>query len=81
MKTGDYVRCFCDANDRAGYQACYGLVIAAGPKAFKVRWESGVVQRRPQSCHLVSLAPDQSFAKECVDKSLAWRHEPLEDCG
>ncbi len=41
---GDLVQYFFDTGCR-GYAFVYGVVIAAGPKAFTVRWESGIVNR------------------------------------
>ena len=74
MKTGDYVQCFFDARDRAGYQACYGIVYAAGPKSFSVRWESGIRQRRPQGDREVILATNQELAIEAMAKADKWRN-------
>ncbi len=43
-KLGDLVQYFFDTGCR-GYAYVYGVVIASGPKAFTVRWESGIVNR------------------------------------
>lgn len=41
----------------------YGVVTKAGPRTFTVRWESGVVQRRPQGYHACSLLPADEHAE------------------
>jgi hypothetical protein len=34
---------------------------SAGPRAFTVRWESGIVQTRPQGCAACSLIPEDEI--------------------
>ena len=40
----------------------YGEVVASGPKAFTVLWESGLRNRRPQGDHLVLPVPPRLIA-------------------
>jgi len=47
VKRGDLVQYWFDTGCR-GHQWLYGVVIAAGPKSYTVRWESGVCNRLRQ---------------------------------
>ena len=42
----------------------YGVVLIAGPRTFDVRWESGLRNRRPQSCNLVQALRDSEQEAE-----------------
>lgn len=47
FKRGDLVRTWFDTG-AMGSTILYGRVIAAGPKAYRVRWESGLTNRITQ---------------------------------
>lgn len=51
VRTGELLSCQYDTG-ALDYTTLYGVVIAAGPKTFTVKWESGRVNRRPQGDHL-----------------------------
>lgn len=42
----------------------YGVIVAAGPKAARVRWESGLTNRIAQGCRNVKPADDQDEARK-----------------
>jgi hypothetical protein len=49
-----------------GVAILYGVIVAAGPKSARVRWESGLTNRIAQDCHNVKAAEDQREAgKAC----------------
>lgn len=53
-------------DDGRGGTVLYGVVIAAGPKALRVRWESGLSNRVKQNTHLVRPARDQTLARDAM---------------
>ena len=61
MRRGDYVETWFDTG-AMGAQLLYGVVIAAGPKAYRIRWESGLTNRVPQGYFDVKLARDTAEA-------------------
>lgn len=67
MKRGDLVQTFFDTG-AFGAQVLYGEVIAAGPKAYRIRWESGLTNRVPQGYFDVKPAEDVELARECLAK-------------
>lgn len=52
FKKGDEVQTFFDIG-ALGMTLLYGVVIAAGPKTYSVRWESEIVNRLRQGDHRV----------------------------
>jgi hypothetical protein len=52
-----------------GAAILYGVVVAAGPKAARVRWESGLTNRIAQDCHSVKPADDKSEARKACGAS------------
>lgn len=68
MKTGDLVQYWYDAGGGKsfGMTILYGKVIAAGPKAYRVRWESGLTNRLQQDRPDVELAHDQHAAAQAM---------------
>jgi hypothetical protein len=68
MKTSDLVETLHDTG-AFGCQILYGVVIASGPKTFRVLWESGLTNRLRQGTHLAELARDQDFARQAMEAS------------
>lgn len=66
MKRGDLVQTMFDVGANMGHRILYGKVIAAGPKTFTVRWESGLTNRCRHDHPSVKLARDQVLAKEVM---------------
>jgi len=56
LRRGQFVLTYFDTG-ALGPQPLYGLVIAAGPKAFRVRWESGLTNRIRQGHGGVARIP------------------------
>jgi len=56
-----------------GYRTLYGRVIAAGEKAFRVVWESGLTNRLTYARHdhLVRFAQDTATAEDAMSKVTA----------
>ena len=52
-----------------GPRVIYGQVIASGPKAATIRWESGLRNRVRHHDHRVKHARDYAFAVECLAKA------------
>lgn len=73
MKRGDLVQFLFDTG-AMGASVLYGKVIAAGPKAYRVMWESGLSNRCLQGNRSVKLAADQVAAAAAVKR----RSEVLE---
>ena len=61
LARGDLVETWFDTG-AMGAQILYGEVIAAGPKAYRVRWESGLTNRLPQGHSDVQRARDSEQA-------------------
>lgn len=65
MARGDFVQTWFDTG-AMGAQILYGEVIAAGPKAYRVRWESGLTNRLRQGYFGVYRARDTEDARAAV---------------
>jgi hypothetical protein len=63
FKRSDLVETWFDTG-AMGAAILYGVVIASGPKAARVRWESGLTNRIAQDCHNVKPAQDQGEARK-----------------
>lgn len=61
MRRGDYVQTWFDTG-AIGVTILYGEVIAAGPKTYRVRWESGLTNRVRQDATNVRPARDPAEA-------------------
>lgn len=64
FKVDDLVQYWHD--DGRGGSVLYGVVIAAGSKVLRVRWESGLSNRIRQGTHLVLPARGQNMAREAM---------------
>lgn len=67
VTSGDLVEVWFD--DGRGGGPCYGVVTAAGDRAFYVTWESGARSRRPQGDHLVKPVRNVEVAREALGKA------------
>lgn len=70
FKVGDVIATWFDTG-AFGAQILFGVVIAAGPKAYRVRWESGSTNRVEQGRTVCWLYSDW---KDYTDKDI----EPIE---
>ena len=70
FKVGDVIATWFDTG-AFGAQILFGVVIAAGPKAYRVRWESGSTNRVEQGRTICWLYNDW---KDYTDKDI----EPIE---
>lgn len=57
FKRGDVIAMWFDTGT-FGAQILFGVVIAAGPKAYRVRWESGITNRIEQGRSICWLYDD-----------------------
>lgn len=73
FKRGDLVQTWFDTGGgkMGGVTVLYGEVIEAGPKAARVRWESGLTNRVRQDSHSVEPARDAEGAREALAKRTA----------
>ncbi|MGH8159284.1 MAG: hypothetical protein ACREPQ_14280 [Rhodanobacter sp.] len=67
-KRGDLVQYEFSARALRG-KLFYGAVTAAGPRTFRVRWESGASNRLRQGHRDVTLATDQDEAAKAVARA------------
>lgn len=71
LRRGDVVRTWFDTG-ALGATLLYGRVIAAGPRQFAVRWESGIVNRCQQGRRdverLTASACDYAAAVDALDR-------------
>lgn len=65
LAVGDHVETWFDTG-AMGCQLLYGRVIAAGPKTYRVRWESGITNRLAQGRHDVRRARDDADARAAL---------------
>ncbi len=66
MVRGDLVQILYDTGCRGG-SILYGRVIAAGPKAYGVRWESGLTNRFAQGDWRIKMADNQELARQLMN--------------
>ena len=59
------------AGKMGGMVLVYGEVVEAGPKAARVRWESGLTNRVTQDSHSVEPAGDTAGAREALANARA----------
>lgn len=64
---GDLVQYWFDTG-AMGAAILYGMVIAAGPSAYRVRWESNNTNRIRQGDTTVKLAEDQDGARKAMEQ-------------
>jgi hypothetical protein len=67
FKVGDVIAMLFDTGAR-GAEILFGVVIAAGPKAYRVRWESGLTNRIEQGRTICWLYNDW---KDYTDNEIA----------
>lgn len=73
FKIGDVIATWFDTG-AMGAQLLFGVVIAAGPKAYRVRWESGLSNRVEQGRTICWLYTDW---KDFTDKEIGRVEEAL----
>lgn len=64
MKVDDIVKTWWADGDPMGHGYVYGVVEAAGPKTFTVRWESGIRNRRPHGVKEIIVVTDPAIIAE-----------------
>lgn len=71
FKRGDLVQTWFDtgAGKMGGVVLVYGEVIEAGPKAARVRWESGLTNRVTQDSDSIEPARDSDGAREALARA------------
>ena len=73
IKRGEYVQTWFDTG-AFGYEILYGVVISAGPKTYRVRWESGLTNRVRQSDHhICNTASSVAEARAAMRREEATR--------
>jgi hypothetical protein len=73
FKVGDVIATWFDTGT-FGVTLLFGVVIAAGPKAYRVRWESGITNRIDQGRSICWLYTDW---KDYTDQEIARIEEHL----
>jgi hypothetical protein len=74
FKVGDVIATWFDTG-AFGASLLFGVVIAAGPKAYRVRWESGITNRVEQGRSICWLYTDW---KDFTDEEVARIEERLD---
>lgn len=68
FKLRDVVKTWWASGDPMGHGWVYGVVEAAGPRTFTVRWESGIRNRRPQDTRAIEHEKDAEIIAETRKK-------------
>jgi hypothetical protein len=71
FQRGDLVQTWFDtgAGKTGGARILYGQVVAAGPKAAHIVWESGLSNRVRQDALTIKTANDQEDARQAMEKA------------
>ena len=71
FQRGDLVQTWFDtgAGKTGGARILYGLVVASGPQAARIVWESGLSNRVRQDALTIKTANDQDDARLAMEKA------------